>query len=44
MVAEARRHGWMFPYLYDETQGVARAYSAACTPDTFVFDGAHRLV
>jgi len=44
MVAEAGRHGWMFPYLYDETQGVARAYSAACTPDTFVFDGAHRLV
>jgi len=32
------------PYLYDKTQGVARAYPAACTPDTFVFDGAHRLV
>ena len=44
MVAEARRHGWTFPYLYDETQGVARAFSAACTPDTFVFDGERRLV
>ena len=33
-----------FPYLYDETQDVARAYSAACTPDTFVFDGERRLV
>ncbi len=44
MVAEARRHGWTFPYLYDETQDVARAFSAACTPDTFVFDGQRRLV
>ena len=43
-VAEARRHGWTFPYLYDETQDVARAFSAACTPDTFVFDGERRLV
>jgi peroxiredoxin len=44
MAAEAGRHGWTFPYLYDETQDVARAYSAACTPDTFVFDGERRLV
>jgi peroxiredoxin len=44
MAAEARRHGWTFPYLYDETQDVARAFSAACTPDTFVFDGGRRLV
>jgi peroxiredoxin len=44
MVTEARGHGWTFPYLYDETQGVARAFSAACTPDTFVFDGERRLV
>ncbi|QLL09866.1 thioredoxin family protein [Mycobacterium vicinigordonae] len=44
MVAEARRHGWTFPYLYDESQDVARAFSAACTPDTFVFDGERRLV
>jgi hypothetical protein len=39
-----RHHGWRFPYLYDETRDVARAYSAACKPDTFVFDGARRLV
>jgi peroxiredoxin len=44
MAAEARRQGWTFPYLYDETQDVARAFSAACTPDTFVFDGERRLV
>jgi peroxiredoxin len=44
MVVEARRNGWTFPYLYDETQDVARAFSAACTPDTFVFDGERRLV
>jgi peroxiredoxin len=44
MPAEAARHGWPFPYLYDETQDVARAYSAACTPDTFVFDGNRLLV
>src|SRR6478672_4998223 len=44
MVAEARRHDWTFPYLYDETQDVARAFNAACTPDTFVFDGERRLV
>jgi peroxiredoxin len=44
MVVEARRHGWTFPYLYDQTQDVARAFSAACTPDTFVFDGERRLV
>ena len=33
-----------FPYLYDETQAVARAYRAACTPDFFLFDGGRRLV
>ena len=44
MVVEARRHGWTFPYLYDQSQDVARAFSAACTPDTFVFDGERRLV
>lgn len=44
MAKEAARHGWSFPYLYDETQQVARAYSAACTPDAFVFDGQRRLV
>ncbi len=40
----ARRWGYPFPYLYDETQEVARAYQAACTPDFFIFDGQDRLV
>ena len=44
MAVAARDWGWTFPYLYDETQNIARAYSAACTPDTFVFDGERRLV
>ena len=35
--------GYPFPYLYDETQQVARAYQAACTPDFFVFDRTLRL-
>ncbi|TAN79007.1 MAG: redoxin domain-containing protein, partial [Magnetospirillum sp.] len=34
----ARRHGIVFPYLYDESQAVARAYDAVCTPDFFGFD------
>ena len=34
----AQRQGFPFPYLYDESQEVARAYQAACTPDFFVFD------
>jgi peroxiredoxin len=44
MAEEAERWGWGFPYLYDETQEVARAYRAACTPDFFLFDGDRRLV
>ena len=44
MARQAARHGWTFPYLYDKSQHVALAYSAACTPDTFVFDGQRRLV
>jgi peroxiredoxin len=44
MAQQAALHGWTFPYLYDESQQVALAYSAACTPDTFVFDGQRRLV
>ncbi len=44
MAAEAARQGWAFPYLYDETQAVAQAYRAACTPDFFLFDGPRRLV
>jgi peroxiredoxin len=38
MQAFARRHGFDFPYLHDETQAVARAYGAVCTPDFFGFD------
>ncbi|HVK37776.1 MAG TPA: thioredoxin family protein [Candidatus Kapabacteria bacterium] len=36
--------GYPFPYLYDESQQVALAYQAACTPDFYVFDGDRRLV
>jgi hypothetical protein len=43
MAAEARRAGYPFPYLYDETQEVARAFRAACTPDLYVFDGQGKL-
>ena len=38
MVHEAMARGYAFPYLYDETQEVAKAYRAACTPDFFLFD------
>ena len=44
MAALAQRFGFEFPYLYDESQQVALAYRAACTPDFFLFDAAHRLV
>ncbi|MCC6673319.1 MAG: thioredoxin family protein [Planctomycetes bacterium] len=44
MAEEARVHGYRFPYLYDETQEVAKAYQAACTPDFYVFDAGLRLV
>jgi len=44
MAAEARDVGYTFPYLYDETQEVARAYDAACTPDFFLFDKHKKLV
>jgi peroxiredoxin len=44
MVREAEDRGYGFPYLYDETQAVAKAYRAACTPDFFLFDGDRRLV
>ncbi|MGH8454521.1 MAG: thioredoxin family protein, partial [Nevskiales bacterium] len=39
----AQRLGYPFPYLYDETQTVARAYQAACTPDLYIFDGNLKL-
>jgi peroxiredoxin len=41
---QAATFGFSFPYLYDESQAVARAYKAACTPDLFLFDGNFRLV
>ena len=44
MVKEKRAAGYGFPYLYDETQQVAQAYRAACTPDFFLYDRARRLV
>jgi peroxiredoxin len=39
----AQTAGYPFPYLYDETQAVAKAYDAACTPDFYVFDEKMRL-
>ncbi|MGB7860296.1 MAG: thioredoxin family protein [Acidimicrobiia bacterium] len=44
MKAEAVEIGYVFPYLYDETQTVARAYTAMCTPDFFLFGPDRRLV
>jgi peroxiredoxin len=44
MAKEVRRFGYTFPYLYDASQKVAKAYRAACTPDFFLFDRARRLV
>jgi peroxiredoxin len=41
---QAKEVGFGFPYLYDETQKVARAYRATCTPDFFLFDSALKLV
>jgi peroxiredoxin len=41
---QAKDLNFSFPYLYDETQEVARAYDAACTPDFFLFDKGHKLV
>ena len=43
LAEEAREAGYAFPYLFDETQEVARAYAAACTPDFFLFDADRRL-
>jgi len=43
MKEHAAATGYNFPYLYDETQAVAKAYDAACTPDFYVFDGAGKL-
>jgi peroxiredoxin len=43
MAKEAASAGYSFPYLYDETQAVAKAYRAACTPDLYLFDKDQRL-
>jgi peroxiredoxin len=44
MIAEKAARGYNFPYLFDETQEVARAYDAACTPDFFLYNAEHQLV
>jgi hypothetical protein len=44
MAEEVKAAGYIFPYLYDETQDVAKAYRAACTPDIYLFDQGQRLV
>ena len=44
MREEVKSAGYLFPYLYDETQAVAKAYRAACTPDIYLFDKSHKLV
>ena len=44
MVRESEERGYVFPYLFDETQAVAKAYHAACTPDFYLFDGDSHLV
>lgn len=44
MAAEAEAAGYVFPYLHDEDQAVAKAYRAACTPDFFLFDDEMSLV
>lgn len=42
--AQAQRLGFRFPYLYDETQSIAKSYHAACTPDFFLLDKDFKLV
>jgi hypothetical protein len=44
MALEVKSAGYIFPYLYDESQAVAKAYRAACTPDIYLFDRQRRLV
>jgi thiol-disulfide isomerase/thioredoxin len=44
MKQEAAEWGYVFPYLYDASQDVAKAYRAACTPDFFLFDADRKLV
>ena len=44
MTLHARENNYPFPYLYDESQAVAKAYDAACTPDLYLFDHNLKLV
>jgi thiol-disulfide isomerase/thioredoxin len=44
MAREQKEAGYVFPYLFDETQEVAKTFRAACTPDIFLFDSQQRLV
>ena len=44
MKEEVKAAGYLFPYLYDESQAVAKAYRAACTPDIYLFDQGRKLV
>ena len=43
MLEFSKRYNFSFPYLFDSTQNVAKAYKAACTPDFFLFDKGHNL-
>ncbi len=43
MKALATQEGWRFPFLFDESQAVAKAFKAACTPDFFLFDASGKL-
>jgi thiol-disulfide isomerase/thioredoxin len=43
MAREATAAGYTFPYLYDESQAIAKAFRAACTPDLYIFDGTGKL-
>jgi len=44
MVHEAEARGYPFPYLYDESQEIAKAFGAACTPDFFLYDKSRKLI
>lgn len=43
MIENVQQYGTIYPYLFDESQEVAKAYQAACTPDFFMFDSEHKL-
>jgi peroxiredoxin len=44
LALQAQQAGFGFPYLYDETQAVAKTFGAACTPDFFLYDKGRRLI